>query len=123
MNENTFKTYMSQARVISSDYTTGYQRGLRRHYHGEKFGTEAEHEQFMALGLITENMNSKQAVLSASRSELGRGYRDGFDGLPPDLGEKNPAAVALGKLSTPKKARAARANGKKGGRPKKQPAK
>lgn len=31
---------------------------------------------------------------------------------------KNPAAVALGSISTPKKARAARRNGKLGGRPK-----
>jgi hypothetical protein len=31
--------------------------------------------------------------------------------------KKNKAAVALGKLSTPKKAAAARKNGKKGGRP------
>lgn len=30
---------------------------------------------------------------------------------------KNPAAVALGRISTPKKAQAARENGKKGGRP------
>jgi hypothetical protein len=33
--------------------------------------------------------------------------------------EKNPAAVALGSISTPEKAAAARKNGKKGGRPKK----
>jgi len=32
---------------------------------------------------------------------------------------KNPAAVALGKIKSPKKARAARRNGKLGGRPKK----
>ena len=32
---------------------------------------------------------------------------------------KNPAAVALGKISTVKKAKAARKNGKLGGRPKK----
>ena len=32
---------------------------------------------------------------------------------------KNPAAVALGKIRTAKKAAAARENGKKGGRPKK----
>ena len=34
---------------------------------------------------------------------------------------KNPAAVSLGKIKSDKKAEAARENGKKGGRPKKQP--
>ena len=34
---------------------------------------------------------------------------------------KNPAAVALGKLKSEKKAKAARENGKLGGRPKKEP--
>lgn len=34
--------------------------------------------------------------------------------------DNNPAAVALGSISTPKKAAAVRENGKKGGRPKKQ---
>lgn len=32
---------------------------------------------------------------------------------------KNPAAVSLGKIKSEKKAKAARENGKKGGRPKK----
>ncbi len=34
---------------------------------------------------------------------------------------KNPAAVSLGKIKTEKKAKAARENGKLGGRPKKKP--
>lgn len=33
--------------------------------------------------------------------------------------EKNPAAVELGKIKSPKKAKTSRDNGKKGGRPKK----
>jgi hypothetical protein len=33
--------------------------------------------------------------------------------------KKNPAAVALGKIKSDKKAKASRENGKKGGRPKK----
>lgn len=46
----------------------------------------------------------------------------GGEGLPaycPDHNEKNLAAVSLGKIKSEKKAEAARANGKKGGRPKK----
>jgi len=35
--------------------------------------------------------------------------------------EKNPAAVALGSIRSEKKAKAARENGKLGGRPKKKP--
>jgi hypothetical protein len=35
---------------------------------------------------------------------------------------KNPAAVALGSIKTPKKAKTSAENGKKGGRPKKKPA-
>jgi hypothetical protein len=35
---------------------------------------------------------------------------------------KNPAAVALGSIKSPKKANSSRENGKKGGRPPKKPA-
>lgn len=66
----------------SVDYTTGYRRGLRRHYHGENFGTEAEHAQWI--------------LLCDHRQELGEGYRDGFAGLAPrgshgNLGNTNAA--------------------------------
>ncbi|OXS14893.1 hypothetical protein CGX12_11780 [Zobellella denitrificans] len=69
MNEGKFKTYMYAAKTIGGDYAAGYQRGLRRHFHGEKFGTEAEHQQWLAL--------------DGHRQELGDGYRDGVEGGPP----------------------------------------
>ena len=69
MNEGKFKTYMCAAKTIGGDYAAGYQRGLRRHYHGEQFGTEAEHQQWLGL--------------DGHRQELGDGYRDGVEGRPP----------------------------------------
>ena len=50
-------------------YATGYQRGLRKHYHGADFGTPEEHEKWMSL--------------SDDRVDLGDGYRDGFAGCLP----------------------------------------
>lgn len=61
-----------------ADWWAGYIRGLRRAHHGEQFGTQSEHEMWMSLGLVTGNMTSKQAVHSASRAALGRGYRAGL---------------------------------------------
>ncbi len=76
MDQKTFVSYMYQARSISTlnsqDYYSGYMRGLRRRYHGEKFGTIEEHERFMRLGQNGD-----------TRIELGRGYRDGFAGKTP----------------------------------------
>ena len=42
-------------------YWTGFRRGLRRLHHGERFGTHAEHEQWIALD-----------------GDRGRGYDDGL---------------------------------------------
>lgn len=70
MKQGQFETYMQTASlVIGGDYARGYQRGLRRHYHGEKFGTDTEHEKWM--------------VLDGHIQELGDGYRDGAAGHPP----------------------------------------
>jgi hypothetical protein len=74
MNETRFLSLMMKARKFSglgeqSDYWHGYQRGLRRGYQGELYGTEAEHELWMGLA---DNGPDK-----ASR-ERGRGYRDGL---------------------------------------------
>lgn len=73
MNEREFKSLMSRARVLGGDYAAGYQRGLRRHYLGERFGTDDEHEQFMRMGADGDY-----------REEMGRGYRDGFEGKAPE---------------------------------------
>jgi hypothetical protein len=53
-----------------AEYWTGYQRGLRRAYHGERFGTPQEHALWM------------QAADSADvlRKQRGQGYRDGLKG-------------------------------------------
>ena len=73
MNRATFEHEMNRARAMSAagdrpDYWAGYQRGLRRAYHGETFGTPDEHAVFMAAADAPDT----------TRAELGRGYRDGF---------------------------------------------
>jgi hypothetical protein len=70
MDESRFHQLMRRAKLISSDYAAGYQTGLRRHYHGETFGTESDHEVRSRMGLDGD-----------PRVELGRGYRDGLQGV------------------------------------------
>lgn len=84
MQDGKFKSFMTAAKTIDGKYSEGYCRGLRRHYHGEQFGTESEHQQWLSLG--------------GNRQEMGGGYRDGFAGLPPagfhgNLGNLNAAGV------------------------------
>jgi len=50
-------------------YWEGYQRGLRRAYYGEIFGTEEEHNLWLALA---------DDEVDETRRERGRGYRDGL---------------------------------------------
>ena len=52
-----------------ADYYAGFIRGLRRAYHGERFGTEAEHRTWLALADDEDD----------SRASRGRGYRDGLN--------------------------------------------
>ena len=75
MNEARFLSLMMKARTCSSrgersDYWHGYQRGLRRGFQGELFGTEDEHRRWIRLA---EDGNDE-----ASR-ERGRGYCDGLN--------------------------------------------
>ncbi len=69
MNENKFRSYMNRARLTGGDYAAGYVRGLRRHYHGAKFGSAAEHKNWMES--------------TGHRQTEGEGYREGFAGKPP----------------------------------------
>jgi len=71
-----FQSLMRRAdsmRRIESDYLreawwTGYIKGLRRAHHGERFGTEAEHELWKSAADSSD----------PSRAALGRGYRAGL---------------------------------------------
>ena len=53
---------------IHAEWWVGYMRGLRRAHHGERFGTEAEHD----LWFSAAESNDPQ------RAALGRGYRAGL---------------------------------------------
>ena len=73
MEENHFQCEMMKAQTFielgeDSDYWMGYQRGLRRRFHGENFGTDEEHEMWMQLYEDSDDV----------RANRGRGYRDGF---------------------------------------------
>lgn len=57
---------------LQVDFWTGYMRGLRRAHHGRSFGTDAEHEQWLAL----------RGDANEARDMQGRGYRRGIrDGI------------------------------------------
>jgi hypothetical protein len=75
MDEAKFMSEMAKARASdklgerSVAYWQGYERGLRRQYHGEKFGTEQEHALWLSL---TDDSGDP------SGRERGQGYRDGL---------------------------------------------
>lgn len=77
MNEQKYKTQLRNAEEmrritedpLMSEYWAGYARGLRRGYHGDKFGTEEEHNTWSAL------VESKDKA----RQSKGRGYIDGIN--------------------------------------------
>lgn len=74
MNETRFLALMMKARKFSglgehADYWHGYQRGLKRGFQGELFGTDAEHTLWMRLADDGPDIASR---------ERGRGYRDGL---------------------------------------------
>ena len=60
-----------------AEYWIGYQRGLRRAYHGESFGTAEEH----ALWLGASDNHGDDPI----RRARGEGYRDGLAGRADSL--------------------------------------
>jgi hypothetical protein len=75
MTEQKFKSEMRRAEAMRrsaeperAEYWAGYIRGLRRSYHGEKFGTSEEHTLWLSL-------TDRQDEACRQR---GYGYRDGL---------------------------------------------
>ena len=77
LDRSRFELEMSRAKTFQelepdrADYWAGYQRGLRKAYHGEKFGTAAEH------ALWCEALHSDDE----QRKMRGKGYRHGLRGV------------------------------------------
>lgn len=77
MTEAQFKTELSKAHAFArleshrdtAAYWRGYQRGLRRQWYGDAFGTEDEHARFIEAASSEDR----------ERRALGRGYRDGLN--------------------------------------------
>ena len=72
MEKTQFQSLLGMARSMQSldldraDFWRGFQRGARRAYHGEAFGTDAEHHQWM------------RCRDGEYRRDLQTGYRAGF---------------------------------------------
>lgn len=75
MDESIFKQEMARVEGLNgidpelTDYFSGYKRGLRRGYHGHKFGTIEEHKKW--LGLYD---------MGQGRRLIGLGYKHGLKG-------------------------------------------
>ena len=72
MNEKEFQAAIRRAKMWQklqperADYFVGLQRGLRRLYHGENFGTDDEHTKWLSL------------ATDSTRRMMGIGYRVGL---------------------------------------------
>ena len=76
MTMSTFASLMRRADTlrraepdpIRAEWWAGYMRGLRRAHHGERFGSEAQHQLWVSAAESTDPM----------RAALGRGYIAGL---------------------------------------------
>ena len=79
MHAEIFKLEMLKARTFRErgerpDYWLGYERGLRRGFHGARFGTEEDHEIWLSLAADPGDR---------TRRERGQGYREGLAATVP----------------------------------------
>lgn len=88
-SESQFKSLMLQAdalfRAERPDYYAGYTRGLRRAHHGDRFGTEAEHELWMSLVDRPDHCSQ----------ERGNGYRAGLMAIISNTSPNLPTSTAV----------------------------
>jgi hypothetical protein len=100
MTEQKFKSEMRRAETMRgladpmmAEYWAGYIRGLRRAYHGDKFGTAEEHATWLSAA------NSRDE----SRKQRGRGYRDGlsFGEVSGQRGRPSVGDAMLDKITVP----------------------
>ena len=89
MHHAIFKSEMLKARTFREhgerpDYWLGYERGLRRGFHGARFGTEQDHEIWLSLAAGAGERTGRQR---------GQGYRDGLAATVPS------AQYGLGAIS------------------------
>jgi general stress protein YciG len=123
MTEKEFQTNMRAAKTFQGltsiseeqQFWTGYQRGIRRHYHGDNFGTAEEHEKWISL------------IDDPTREMMGLGYWVGSTGQDIQVAMKTLTKKQYmaeigrkgGSVSSEKKTRAVRKNAHLGGRPRK----
>ena len=74
MDRQTFTHEMVKAKTFINlsqdpDYWYGYQRGLRRQFYGDTFGSEEDHSQWLSLANSDDDIRRKR----------GRGYHAGFN--------------------------------------------
>lgn len=106
------KTLAELSDYPDNEYWAGYQRGCRRNYHGESFGTESEHKLWLSLASEKGDDTSKYR---------GIGYRVGIDGLPisdaikhlQGIVAKHLSASAAGSVRSAAKTAANRENAKR----------
>ena len=72
-NVRAAEQFRRYAKYPEAEFWGGYIRGLRSHYHGERFGTDNEHEIWSAMA---DNHGGDSA-----RYIRGIGYRAGFEGI------------------------------------------